>query len=840
MIQMTDPRGSVQMQNTLDSIGRVVKQVRPDGGVLTFVYAAVNPLVETSPLATTQITDSNGVQAIYRFNPAGFVTDVTSTLGQTSHIALQAGTNLRSGVVFASAATSYTYDSNGNVLTSTDPTGRTTKFTYDPVFSRVTSITDGLGKTSLFQYDARGNLITSRDANGNSSSYQYDSTGLLTQSTDALNRTTKFAYDSVGSLIALTDPVGNSSFFAYDGVSRMTQTTDALGRKTYFAYDALSRLSTQTDAKGGTTTRTYDQNGNILSIKDARGNTNAFTYDSMNRLVSRTDPLGKSDTRAWDTNGNLVQYVDRRGRASSFAYDNLNRLVKETYSDATVTRTYDFYGRLSQVNDSASGLFTFTHDLASRLLGTSTPYGSVTYNYDGRGAVASRQVTGQPALSYSYDAAGNLTGASIPQAAADFAYDARNELTTISRANGVASIFSYDPDARLTSIVHAGGSSAIDTESYGYDAVGNRNSHSTNIGQALATPATTNTFNAANQLTQSGAVTNTFDGNGNLAQEAGTATYSWDGRGRLTSIVTSTGQTTNLTYDFAGNLLAQADSGPSANLTKTFVLDDLTNVAYEAASDGSSYSVLAGRGIDSHLAISQSNGQVQYGLADGINSTIVTVDRNGAVQSRFQYEPFGQTTAAGTYPFQFTGRQPISNSTYYNRARFYNTASGRFISEDPIGFAGGPNSYSYVRNSPMGFTDPTGLICTYSQSTAAMNCTITQAGQGDPGGVAGQTYYTGTGRSGQPGLGQDEYGGVIPQGPWQVGDWYDSPNHGPNTSNLTPLPGNSCFGFSDRQCDTFLMHGCKDMSSPTCSLGCIVLPPGRTAIPPGETVTVMP
>ena len=110
--------------------------------------------------------------------------------------------------------------------------------------------------------------------------------------------------------------------------------------------------------------------------------------------------------------------------------------------------------------------------------------------------------------------------------------------------------------------------------------------------------------------------------------------------------------------------------------------------------------MLAGRGIDSHLAISQSNGQIQYGLADAINSTIATVDQDGAVQSRFQYEPFGQTSAAGTYPFQFAGRQPISSATYYNRARFYNSQTGNFISEDPIGFVGGSNLYSYVHNSP--------------------------------------------------------------------------------------------------------------------------------------------
>src|SRR6202011_6006525 len=103
----------------------------------------------------------------------------------------------------------------------------------------------------------------------------------------------------------------------------------------------------------------------------------------------------------------------------------------------------------------------------------------------------------------------------------------------------------------------------------------------------------------------------------------------WDSRNRLKSIVTGAGQTTNFTYDFSGNLIAQADSGPTLNLTKYFVMDDLTNVAYETASDGTSYSVLSGRSIDAHLGVIQSTGQVQYGLSDALNSTVATVDQTG-------------------------------------------------------------------------------------------------------------------------------------------------------------------------------------------------------------------
>ncbi len=57
-----------------------------------------------------------------------------------------------------------------------------------------------------------------------------------------------------------------------------------------------------------------------------------------------------------------------------------------------------------------------------------------------------------------------------------------------------------------------------------------------------------------------------------------------------------------------------------------------------------------------------------------------------------------------------------------DRARFYNSQTGRFISEDPLGFAGGPNLYSYVRNNPIRITDPRGLQgCDPSAGAANFN-----------------------------------------------------------------------------------------------------------------------
>ncbi len=60
-------------------------------------------------------------------------------------------------------------------------------------------------------------------------------------------------------------------------------------------------------------------------------------------------------------------------------------------------------------------------------------------------------------------------------------------------------------------------------------------------------------------------------------------------------------------------------------------------------------------------------------------------------------------------PFRYTGREYDSETgLYYYRARYYDPSTGRFLSEDPISFAGGINFYPYVGNSPSNLIDPTG------------------------------------------------------------------------------------------------------------------------------------
>jgi RHS repeat-associated protein len=722
LTQIKDQRGVVTGQNTYDANGRVIQQVQADGGVIKFAYTLLNPMVPASPVLRTDVTDPLGNTTSYRFDPNGFLLNVTDPTGQMRNF-IRDPQHFNLPVAVTGAGTcatcgdpklgdqTLTYDAAGNVLTKTDSLGNTTTSTYDPVFNKITSVTDPLGNKTTYTFDSAGNLLKATDPNGNITSYVRNSFGQVTQVTDPLGKVTTNSYDAFGNIASRTDALGAKTTLIYDQVSHLVGLQDPLGATTKVSYDALDRKISATNPQGNTTQFTYDPVGHLLSLTDEQAQTTSYTYDPVGRVNSQTDPRGKKTTLSFDFNGNLVGLVNRNGQTGAFAYDAVNRPVRQAYKDgSTVAFSYDANGHPVHVVDSSGGTFDLAYDAAGRLTTSTSPFGSVEYSYDAAGRVITRGVVGQSSITYSYDPSGNLLTASLPQASASFSYDGRNALLSLTRANNIASQHVYDPVGRLTSITHSGGQGIQIPLAYTYDPVDNRSLFTMS---ATEPAAVTNGFDSAHRLTQNGTITYTFDDNGNVASTTdttGTTTYDWDSRNRLQSITGPGGQKTTYLYDFAGSLISQTDSGPTLSLTQNFVLDDVTNVAYISRSNGDSLSVLAGRDLDTHLAVIHANGQVEYGLADAQNSTVATADQTGKLISSFSYEPYGKTTTSSSYPFQFTGRVPSAASLYYFRARYYSPCTGRFISEDPIGFAGGTTLlYQYAGNSPLTRADHTGL-----------------------------------------------------------------------------------------------------------------------------------
>ena len=128
----------------------------------------------------------------------------------------------------------------------------------------------------------------------------------------------------------------------------------------------------------------------------------------------------------------------------------------------------------------------------------------------------------------------------------------------------------------------------------------------------------------------------------------------------------------------------------------------------------------------------EGNGQVTWSLGDRQGSIVDLVNEQGEVVNHFVYDSFGNRTEATSADFRFgyTGRElDAETGLYYYRARYYDAAVGRFISEDPIGFsAGDTNLYRYVFNNATNYTDPSGKIIPFILGAAAL------------GGFLGATY----------------------------------------------------------------------------------------------------
>jgi RHS repeat-associated protein len=111
------------------------------------------------------------------------------------------------------------------------------------------------------------------------------------------------------------------------------------------------------------------------------------------------------------------------------------------------------------------------------------------------------------------------------------------------------------------------------------------------------------------------------------------------------------------------------------------------------------------------ISVTDKDGNQSYFLYDGLGSTTNLTDGSGNVTTTYGYDVFGATRSQSGTPdtvFRFTGEQrDIESGLYYLRARFYEPAIGRFLSQDPLP---GGNLYAYVGNNPTNRVDPTGLM----------------------------------------------------------------------------------------------------------------------------------
>jgi len=290
----------------------------------------------------------------------------------------------------------------------------------------------------------------------------------------------------------------------------------------------------------------------------------------------------------------------------------------------------------------------------------------------------------------------------------------------VAEAGGNSIQWTYDNLYRLTGETRKSGSSIVAQSSFTYDLAGNRLTQ--NVNGAI----TSYTYNELDQLLTAGSIQYQYDGRGNLARETNgsqVTQYTYDAADRLASVSLPNGTNITNTYDADGRRVQQ-----SVNSQTTKYLWDETSlygdVVLETSNGNSTSYVLAGNKL-----ISQShNGAASYYLQDGQGSTRALTNSSGTVTDMYAYTAFGEIysqTGATENKYLYTGQQFDDSSGLYSlRARFYNPAVGRFLSQDtyPYNFTNPIelNRYGYTANNPINASDPSGhyIFAQYSGKNA--------------------------------------------------------------------------------------------------------------------------
>ncbi len=665
----------------------------------------------------TLIKDSNGIKTRMLYDVQGRLVRVVQ------------GTNTS-----IKAVTRYVFNDKGELTKTAAPNGTFLRYTYDDI-GRLIRIINSDSKI-LYTLDNAGNRIRE----------------VYKDSAGAVRYKYRQAFDELSRVIRGIDDNGDKTRYAYDVNDNLTKITDGNLNKTRFGYDALDRQTRTVDALDGRTVQTFNELDQLTRVKDPRDNATRYVYNAFGDVIREISPDTGKTVNTVDAAGNTIRRKDARGVITRYSYDALNRLTRIIYpSDPSlnVNLIYDSgagcgisIGNLCEIKD-ASGITRYTYDELSRLTQVTETRGTLSFT-----------------TSYAYDLAGNVTGMTLPSGRfVSYGLDVNNQISNVNADIGGASIplastITYLPFGGIEGLTYGNGISLTNSYNTAYQLTARH------IGNLINDNYS---YDAAGNITVKGTASYDYDPLYRLLNEssdAGLFDYSYDSianrltegkNGSSTSYIypfdsskLSAINATPISYDAAGNIITDLqrsytidaagrvqDVSISSAIAGSYVYN-ANNQRTSKAVNGSKTHYIYGLGGQLYgeydasgnlireyvylngepLAQVNTGEAIAYMHTDHLGTPRVATDSNTAQVWSWQSDAFGNGTPSGsaTVNLRFAGQYYDTESgLHYNWNRYYDPQTGRYITSDPIGLAGGINTYTYVNANPVMFNDPEGL-----------------------------------------------------------------------------------------------------------------------------------
>ncbi|QSQ14916.1 RHS repeat-associated core domain-containing protein [Myxococcus landrumensis] len=732
--QVVSPLGNTRT-TAYDEHGRITRQVQAGGATTSYAYDANGDLAkEISP---------TGATTVFEYNPRHQLTCTTDALG---HRWTQA------------------YDDQGRLISATDPLEQTWSYHYGDEGDLVGIRSPSRG-TRRFEWDLQGNLAALSDWQGRQTRYEWDAAGHLSAMVDPLGARSEASSDVLGRVREVRLPDGARRRYAWSNYNHLTEYVDERNAVTRWRRLACGLVSEVIAPNGDRLQYEYSTlPGQILCIRNASGETHRYEYDAEGRRVLETDFSGRTRRYGYDRDGNLIsvetasggrielkrdlagaltEVLHEDGSTVRYAYDPRGLMVSADNGDCVIERKYDAACRRVLEKQGAHEIESAYDAEGNRIRRRSSVGDETVFEWDANGQVTRISSREGPALRFEYDARLNEIsrsfdgGVSVAQefdsrgrcveqrvSSSSFsggesrlphrryAYDAASNLIGMEDAAWGPSKYAHDAVRRLTSVQEPTGWA----EHFSYDATNNL----TTVGRAevAATPTRAQTrffeYRAGGELVGADSVKYEYDSEGQRSRRKdprGDTRYSWNSSGQLARLTLPNGKQWRYKYDALGRRIQKL--GPNQRIDYVWDGDVILHEIRSSSSD--TQDVVTWEFHPSGFApLAKSERGVRYlCVNDAAGAPRELLAPDGRVAWSAKLSAWGELREVAktevSCPVRFQGQWHDEESElHYNRYRYYDPATGRYVSRDPIGLWGGLNAYAYSR-SPLTQADPYGL-----------------------------------------------------------------------------------------------------------------------------------